>query len=474
MSQLGEKTLQPPVIRAGVARVCITPPVGTWQGGYGARTSTAVGVHDDLFARALVLQAQGGAPPIAIVALDIVGLTPEITGEARRLAHEVTGIPAAAIALCASHTHGGPILRSFLGLEGPQPDVEYTNILPKYLAGVIAAAARELRPVTLSAASESAGFGVNRRLPSPQGIAMRPNPQGPIDRDVRVLRVDLHDQDSPNSTATRPPLAVLFSFACHATSLGAQNLLFTADYPGVAAAHLERIYGDGTTALFLQGCAGDVRPALVSPQGGFRSATWPELAGLGRQLGAAAVLAAERAIGPDPGTSGNSSAESGTVRAAGTTITLPFAPPPAAALLRNLLDASQWPDGRIVIETERRWALNTLDLIERGAIPEGVAAEIQVFRLGAFWLVTLPGEVFIEIGWSVRDAVARAASVPPDRVLVTAYANGSVGYVPTAAAMTEGGYETVAYRHQARPCGYASETGDLLTRTAAGLAAAIR
>ena len=99
---------------------------------------------------------------------------------------------------------------------------------------------------------------------------------------------------------------------------------------------------------------------------------------------------------------------------------------------------------------------------------------MQVFRLGHLWLVTLPGEVFLEIGWKTRDAVAQAAGVSSDRVVVAAYTNGSVGYVPTAAAMPEGGYEVTAYRHGGRPFGFAPEAEDVLAGTAASLASTLR
>jgi hypothetical protein len=89
------------------------------------------------------------------------------------------------------------------------------------------------------------------------------------------------------------------------------------------------------------------------------------------------------------------------------------------------------------------------------------------------WLVVLPGEVFVEIGWRVRDAVAKAAGVPAQRVVVAAYANGNVGYVPTAAAMPEGGYEVTTYRRGGLPAGYAPEAETVLARAAAELAAGL-
>ncbi|HEU5318094.1 MAG TPA: neutral/alkaline non-lysosomal ceramidase N-terminal domain-containing protein [Chloroflexota bacterium] len=464
-------------MRAGVAKVCITPPVGTWQGGYGARTKPCQGVHDDLYARALVVESDGDSggatTKAAIVSVDIVGLTHEVAEGAKRRAEELTGIPGERIAFCTSHTHGGPVLRAFLGrTEGPQVDEQYARILEKYLAGAVAAAAQELRPVAVRLGRGEAGFNVNRRLKTAEGIAMRSNPEGVVDREVVVIRVDELSKgageerpDGP-SQPSQPPLAVLFRYTCHATAMGANNYLITADYPGAAARTIEQAYGGETTAIFLQGCAGNIRPNLTSAQGGFRSADWDELARLGRELGGAAVAAAEQAAFVEP-------AGKGDLAAAGTVTTLPYAPPPPAEELRTLAAGGKWPNGQALTATERQWAGNALKVVEEGGGEEGVPAEVQVFRLGDVYLVTLPGEVFVEIGWKVRDAVAKEVGVGPERVVVAAYANGSVGYVPTAAAMPEGGYEVTAYRHAGRPSGYAAEAEDILAGTASRLASGL-
>ena len=158
---------------------------------------------------------------------------------------------------------------------------------------------------------------------------------------------------------------------------------------------------------------------------------------------------------------------------AGTTTLLPYAPPPSEAELRALLDGGRWPDGRGAERERPPWAGRALEAVQAGGLEPGVPAEVQVFRLGAVWLVILPGEVFVEIGWRVRDAVAGAAGVPARRVVVAAYANGNVGYVPTGAAMPEGGLRGDAYRHGGRPSGYAPEAEEVLARTAADLAAGL-
>jgi hypothetical protein len=443
--------------------------VGTWQGGYGARTRPAEGIHDDLYARAVVLAPDGAGPMAAVVSLDIVSVPHDVAAAARRLASALSGIPAGNIALCASHTHGGPLTRGNAGAAAPQPDDDYLRVLEKIVAGAVAAAARDLQPVALRLGRGQAAFHVNRRLRSSSETLMRPNPDGPIDRDVVVLRLDPaggpeHPPDAPS------PLAVLFRFTCHATAMGAQNYRFTADYPGAAAAFVERAYGGQTTALFLQGCTGDIRPRLVDAEGGFRSATWPELAAIGREVGGAAVGAAESARPPAPEAPGAGGDRLGV---AGRTVPLVYAPLPDAGELRALLAAGRWPTGSELSAVERHWAERVLESLAAGTAPEPVLAEVQVFRLGAVWLVTLPGEVFVEIGWRVRDAVAAAAGVDPGLVVVAAYANGNVGYVPTGAAIPEGGYEVTAYRHMGRLAGYAAETELLLAATAAELTASL-
>jgi neutral ceramidase len=61
-------------LRAGAARVGITPPIGTWQGGFGARKHPCEGMHDELYARAVVLEGEADGSRVAIVAADLLGL----------------------------------------------------------------------------------------------------------------------------------------------------------------------------------------------------------------------------------------------------------------------------------------------------------------------------------------------------------------------------------------------------------------
>ena len=64
-------------LRAGVARVDVTPETPIRLAGYASRTSEAGTVEQRLFAKALAL-AQGDGPPVIVVTLDSTGITTAI------------------------------------------------------------------------------------------------------------------------------------------------------------------------------------------------------------------------------------------------------------------------------------------------------------------------------------------------------------------------------------------------------------
>jgi neutral ceramidase len=81
------------------------------------------------------------------------------------------------------------------------------------------------------------------------------------------------------------------------------------------------------------------------------------------------------------------------------------------------------------------WAEKVLALAKEGPRPRVQDFELQVLALGDMALVGMPGEVFFEYAQQVETAS------PFKQTMVLAYHNGCIGYVPTAAAFAEGGYE---------------------------------
>jgi neutral ceramidase len=423
-------------VRAGVGRTIVTPPVGTRMGGYGARDHGCEGVHDELTATALLLD--DGQTRIGIVAVDVVGLAADSVARIRALAEQHGILPGQHVAVCCSHTHSGPATRAW-GAGGP-PNQEYVRVLEGLAATALVQAARHLQPVEAALAFGEAGFNINRRRPTERGVQMLPNPEGPVDRRVTVLR--LNHADDPSGE--RAPLALVFSYGCHSTVMGAANYWISADYPGQARRLLEVACAadGGGIALFLQGCCANVRPNLTGPDGRFRGGTFAELRQIGYALGAEVLRAAQGgvliALAP--------------LAVAARKVTLPLRPLRAAMDLPWV--AAVAADGG--------------PLEPPPDFPAEIEAEVQVLRLGDFWIVALPGEVFVETGWRIAGAMPGGR----ERTLVTSYSNGAAGYVPAPEALQEGGYEAFPF---GRPRGvfYTDDIEQRLLTAARELAAAL-
>lgn len=437
---------------AGVSGVDMTPPVGIWQCGYGGRTRPSERIRDDLRATALVLEAAGRRA--AIVAVDVIALSRDSVATIRSQIAAESGIPLECILVACSHTHGGPVT---MPLASQPCDEDYVRVLEKDIAGAVAMAARQMVPAHLAYGEGHIGFSIERRVHTADGMQMLPNPAGPIDRRLRLLRVD--------STVEREaPLAVLFDVCCHATCFGADNYAISADYPGAARRCIEHIFGGETRALFLPGAFGDVRPNLVNERGRFRGATNVELERIGRAVGAEAVRVAEEV--------------SGIPRAPGDVTPRWDGAGGLAGAIRDVpLRYQRLPsrDELLTADAQRGggWAKRLLAQLERdGHLPVGEPCEVQALRLGPFLLIAVAGELMVEIALAIEAGLADAKGNAA--TLVLGYANGMAGYLCTKQAYAEGGYESaqahVAYH---RPAPFTDDTATALTAAALALAAEV-
>ncbi|MCI0456084.1 MAG: neutral/alkaline non-lysosomal ceramidase N-terminal domain-containing protein [Gemmataceae bacterium] len=222
----------PEELRAGAAKVDITPPTGFPMWGYGARhDKPSKGVLDPLHARAVVLAS--GKDRIAIVSLDLGRAPTRQSTDTIQKRVKAAGIDH--VFLVASHTHHGPVIE----LDNwPTPKGSYVRQLEDKLTGVILDAAKGLRPASLGVAARAVTLNRNRhsRLPDK-----------PVDRELVVVRIE---------DAKGKPMAHLVNFAAHPTMLSAKQMEFSADFPGVMAALVEKEMG--APCLFLQGACGDL------------------------------------------------------------------------------------------------------------------------------------------------------------------------------------------------------------------------
>ena len=392
-----------PSLAAGVAKRDITPPVGIDLTGYGGRPSGCTDIHDPIHARALVLS--DGGSTVALVSLDVLGIDFDVRDQLRDRAMSL-GTPSSALVLNASHTHAGPATQRLRGLG--EPDPEYVRRFVDATAAAIEAALASMAPARLAVTRGPARIGHNRR-----------DRVGVVVPHVDVLSVT-HTDGSP--------LATWFAHACHPTTLGGGNLSVSAEYPGVAADSVERRHGG--VALFAQGCCGDINP---TERGDF-----PAVEHNGRTL-AGAVLGA---LAPATGCVDDVS-----LAAHIEVADLSLQPAPDRGDLDALIAEAEAAAERGRDDATGRGAQRMLDASvewlcavraeSHGEAPAPTARpfEVQAVRIGDAALVTLPGEVFAETGSRIE------AASPFQHTTALAYTNGCHGYVPTASAYREGGYE---------------------------------
>ncbi len=405
-------------MRVGCSHATITPPPGAFLAGFGAREERARGVHDDLHARALVLEH--ARERAALVVCDLCELDAGFVADARLRIQARTGIPAASVMLAATHTHAAP---ATFALYSPAPEPAWLNGLADRVADAAAGAVADLAPATLI-------LGLGREDTVARN---RRRASGPVDPTVTVL----------GAQRTGAPPVFLLHYPCHPTVLGPDNLLVSRDLVGFAVDALER--ATGGWVLFANGACGDInvghpadRSALGLPIPGRTFARAEEL---GLRLAREAQRALER----------SRPVEAGLLAADRRHVAIPLrsGPSPEEALAEaeacrdrlEALEAAGAPEETLyAARLDLLYARLGLDWARQYAGRAGAVAsegvEVAAFAIGDIALVGLPGEFFAESGLRLRSRS------PFAHTCVIGYANGGIGYVPPDAAFAEGGYET--------------------------------
>ena len=414
--------------RAGAAQVRITPPVGAPLAGY-YYNRAAEGTHDDLWAKAIVLEQNGVTA--AIIVCDLIGIPRHIVESARAAIERATHIPAARVMISATHAHTGPVLtapESRYNLEGRMAEIarDYAVELPGLIANAVRqaqASMREARVSTTTAHEDAVSF--NRRFFLNDGtVGWNPGklnpkivrPAGPIDPALAVVYLE---------TLDARPIAAYVNFALHPDTVG--GTFFSADYPYTLSTVLRAAKGPDMPVLFTNSTAGNINHIDVStkaPQKGDA-----EAARIGAIL-AGDVLKAWPKLAPvDPGALA--------VRSEIVRLPLPAIAPGEVEKARETAAKFGKPNAAPFLELVQ--AFKVLEVAAREGKP--LEAEVQVITLGdrIAW-VGLPGEIFVELGAAIKG------SSPFPQTIIAELANGSPGYIPTREAWPQGNYEVVSAR----------------------------
>jgi neutral ceramidase len=413
--------------RAGVGRITITPREPIFLKGYGSRTKPSEGVRQDLFVKALALQDETGATSV-LVTTDLHSYTRQMSDTIAEAVRERYGIPRERLVLNASHTHSGPAITGeavFRPSENIDPEQQavirrYTAQVLDQIVDLIGRAIGDLTPAELSFGQGAAGFGVNRRRIA---AGMRHLP-GPVDHDVPVLVVRGADG------ALR---AVVFGYACHATSAPADYQIH-GDWPGYAQAALEEA-NPGANAMFVTGCGADCDP-VPRPM-----AEMPSL--YGRIMAAAVGQVLRRKLQP----------VSGPLTGGFDYVDIPFQTPPTRDELQRRLQTASG--------MHARHAQQLLAQLDRdGRIADHYPYPVQVWRFGTgLTFIALGGEIVVDYALRFKGKYGW------ETTWVAGYSNDVMGYIASRRVLEEGGYEGGgAMVNYGRPGPLALEVEEVIVR----------
>ena len=375
------------VLRAGIAKMDITPDKPVKMAGYGARTALSDGVHDPLSAR--IVAFEGNGERLVLVSSDLLGFYGGTAEDFRKTILSEFGLKPSELLLSSIHSHAGPTLT--LDKEKVHPNnLEYTKELQTKLVKVIREALDNMQPVHIGAGIGYSPVGMNRRelvfdRTGNSSIRLGRNPYGPTDKEVLVMKLA-----KPDGTT----VATLFDYATHATCLGGKNLTISGDVLGLAEQFVEKILGEEVIAGAFAGASGNIDPAFrVLPAFNTEPGWIPEPVLLGTLLGEE-VVHVFRGIDKVSG--------GGDIRSSFVTLELPGKP-------------------RGSIE------------IKKDTPPTSLS--ISAARVGNIAFVGLGAEVLTEIGMSIK------AASPYEHTFVITHCNGAAGYIAPEHLHIEGGYE---------------------------------
>lgn len=223
------------------------------------------GVHDAPMARILLLEA---GEKLALIALELVMLPPELVEQVQREVETQTGFPAKCVwvhtthAITTPHAPHAPMGPGGVPLpltERQRRELEGKNRL--YAEAVMTAvktAAREARehlgPAGLGYGECFCAAGINRDIETPYGWWLGENPEGPTNDRVQLLRLENVDGRliAAVVNADWKPCTIDNS------QMAEGQRLVSSDAPGLLCRQAEGALG--APCLFLMGAAGDQVP----------------------------------------------------------------------------------------------------------------------------------------------------------------------------------------------------------------------
>lgn len=416
-------------LRAGAAKVDITPPEGVSLDGSISKNGPVTGVHDPLHARALVLADK--TTRIAIVIVDACMIEEEVFDRAKQIVHKQTAFPLDRMLMAATHTHAAPRLIHI----GTQPiDDQYHRDVSQKIAQAILEAEKHLVPAQLAHGSfQLEGLIACRRfLCEPGTVAPNPfgetgeriksvagkstgviEPAGPVDPEFSVISVQ--DRDGHQ-------IAALGNFSVHYCG-GYRRGMVSADY-----------FGQFSEQIEAQLSAKGLRPAIGLMSNG-TSGNTGAFQNQGRKfqpfegMEYYGRMMAEKSAKLISQLEHKSELKI-TMRQTDLTLGVRKPTDERVAWARDILAN---PDRK----TPHRWSrIYAEEATHLSKYPKEVTFKIQAIKVGDLAIASAPCEVFAETGLALKE------QSPHEKTIHIELANGYAGYLPPKEQHELGGYET--------------------------------
>jgi hypothetical protein len=366
-------------IRLGVSQIDITPEKPTLMSGYGSRNTPFTGIHDKLYASALLFSNE--KTKALLITSDLIGYSSDFVDDLKKMISSKIGISSENIMITAVHNHGGPALKTD-NVEVQEATTEYVKVLKEKLSTLATDASKNLVPVRMGIGKGLCNLNINRRAMFANGaIGLGRNPEGPCDHELVVIKFE----DMGNN-----PIAILINWPCHGTTSGGENYQITGDWPGAAARYIKKQEGKEIVVAVTAGASANINP-IYGPGNNFN-----EIETVGYHVGNEALK-----------------------------IYCQITTYPVKSL--------QMTNSIIVFPGKapgKDWFLPTS--FEKG--PD-VEIRLTTLKIDDIVLSGISGELMTEIGMEVKKLS------PYSNTIIVTHCNGSSGYICTDKSFQEGGYE---------------------------------
>jgi len=381
-------------LRAGAAKVEITPPKEMFpiRG-----NQVLAGVHDPLYARALVLD--NGSSKVALISVDTAGMAN--SADIVKAVTAELGIPASHLSMAATHDHNTPTFGGG-GRRASYDPVPYLALMQKGVVEAARQANSRLQPARIGFGTGKAYINTNRDQKIGDSYKMGYAPEGPSDKTVAVMLV---------TTPSGDPIAVWSNYAVHGVVMFLSKTRdgqseVTGDIGGATASYVEDRLRNNVVAVWTPGAAGDQNPLFMSTYNQDApdvhdegEAGWAILDVQARRLGEEIVRVARTV---------QNTTDRAVLWGANTSVTCPGR-------------KRESSEPAVTVPGSFTPAASTAKMVDG----DPVTIPLSLVMINDIALANVSGEVFSEIGQQLKKESLF------DRTAMVTLSPGSIGYIPT-------------------------------------------